>query len=58
VLTPSVAYALSSSRHLPTARGGTLSLELGAPTLFWFHVPNASGVTVVGGLTVGCFGVF
>jgi hypothetical protein len=58
VLSPSLSYSLASSRHLATARGGTLSLELGAPTLLWFGAPGASGVTVVGGLTVGCFGVF
>jgi hypothetical protein len=58
VLTPSLSYSLASSRYLPTARGGTLSLELGAPTLLWFGAPGASGATVVGGLTFGCFAVF
>jgi hypothetical protein len=57
-LAPSVSYSLQSGRHLATARGGTLSLELRAPTLLWFGAPGASGVTVVGGATVGCFGVF
>lgn len=58
VLTPSLSYALTSSRHLPTASAGTLALELAAPTRFWFHVPAASGATVVGGLTIGCYAVF
>lgn len=58
MLTPVLSYSLASARRLPTARGGTLSLELGAPTLLWFGAPGANGVTVTGGLTVGCFGVF
>jgi hypothetical protein len=58
VLTPSASFSLGSSRYLPTARGGTLSLEVSAPTLLWFGAPGAGGPTVVGGLTIGCYGVF
>jgi hypothetical protein len=55
---PGVSYSLSSSRYLPTARGGTLALELRAPTQLWFRAPGATGATVVGGFTFGCYGVF
>jgi hypothetical protein len=58
MVAPSASLSLGESRYLPTARGGTLSLELSAPTLLWFRAPGAGGPTVVGGLSVGCFGVF
>jgi hypothetical protein len=58
MVAPSTSLTLGESRDLPTARGGTLSLELSFPTLLWFGAPGAGGPTVVGGLTVGCFGVF
>jgi hypothetical protein len=58
LVAPAASISLGGSRYLPTARGGTLSLELSAPTLLWFGAPGAFGPTVVGGLTIGCFGVF
>jgi hypothetical protein len=58
VVAPAVSLSLGSPRLLPTARGGTLSLELSAPTLLWLGAPGAGGATIVGGLTVGCYGVF
>jgi hypothetical protein len=58
LLAPQVSLALPSGVHAASARGGTLSLELGAPTLVWFGAPGARGVTLLGGLTFGCFGVF
>jgi hypothetical protein len=58
VVAPAASLSLGSGRYLPTARAGILSLELTAPTLVWFGAPGAGGPTVVGGLTVGCFGVF
>jgi hypothetical protein len=58
VFAPAASLSLGSSRYLPTARGGTLSLELTAPTLLWFGAPGSDGPTVVGGLTFGCYGVF
>lgn len=58
MLAPSISYSLGSSRYLATARGGTLSLELSAPTLLWLGAPGAGGPTIVGGLTLGCYGVF
>lgn len=58
LVAPTLSYSLGSGERLPTARGGTLSLELGAPTLMWLGAPGVSGATVVGGVTLGCFGTF
>jgi len=57
-LTPAISVGLVPGRYPPTALGGTLHLEIGAPTLFLFGAPDTSGPTIVGGFTFGCFGVF
>jgi len=58
VVTPALSIPLSQGPYPPTARGGTLHLELGLPTLLWFRAPDAGGPTVAGGVTFGCYGVF
>jgi hypothetical protein len=58
LLGPLLSLDLGRGRYAPATAGGTLHLELGAPTLLWFGAPGARGVTLVGGVTFGCFGVF